>query len=257
MPARSSGLLGLLSFRAPVLRALSTGVVGKRELVSNLDVSRSTVDRAVRELATRGFVEPVDGGYRATLSGQVVLDALDRFEAATTGVDEAADVLSVLPREAPFPPSLFAGAEVVRPSPVAPDRPAETNRELLSWADTVRGLVSAVSERYVDTYQEAIETGTSVELVFPSSVFERLLSRYDLVGDPVFGLDRVSVRETDERVPCSVKLHERGDEQVASLTVYGSDGLRGVVTNDSPEAVSWTAAYIDHHWQRADALPSP
>lgn len=257
MTARESGLLGVLSFRAPVLRVLSERVVGKRELVSMLDVSRSTVDRSVRELATRGFVEPVDGGYRATLSGRLVLDALVRFEAATAGVDAAEDVLSVLPYDAPFPPELFAGAEVVRPSPIAPDRPAETNRELLSWATSVRGLVSAVSEQYVSTYRAAVEDGTAVELVFPSPVVERLLSQYDLVGDSVFGLERVSVRETREELPCSVKLHERGDERVASLTVYGPDGLRGVVTNDSPTAVSWVTSYIDRHWERAEKLPSP
>jgi len=253
----SSTLLGLLSHRAPLLRELRGPPVGKRELVVTLDVSRSTVDRAIRELAAQDLVERTDGGYGLTLAGRLVLDALDRFETTARGVDDVSDVLSVLPRDAPFSPEVFAGAQAVRPSPVAPDRPAETNRELLSWADRVRGVICAVSEQYVADYRSAIEDGTGIQLVFPIPVFERLLSRHDLAGDPVFGQEHVEVRTTDAEVPCSVKLHGRGDNRVASLTVYGPDGLRGVVTNDSPAAVSWVAEFIDRHWEGAAPSTSP
>ena len=257
MESRPSALLDLLTRRTAMLRELNTTPVRKRDLASTLDVSRSTVDRGLRELAAQDLVERTDDGYRTTLAGRLTLDAFDTLSERTHGIDAALDVISVLPHDAPFPPDLFAGATVVRPSPISPHRPAETNAELLSWADHVRGLISAVSEQYVANYRTAIADGTSVELVFPTKVLERLVTRYDTAGDPVFQKDIVEVRETEATPPCSVKLHRRDENQVASLTVYGPDGLRGVVTNDSPAAVSWTASFIDRHWDEADALPSP
>ncbi|MFC5973378.1 helix-turn-helix transcriptional regulator [Halomarina salina] len=257
MDSRPSTLLDLLTRRTSVLRELNNDPVRKRDLAARLDVSRSTVDRALRELATQDLVERTDDGYRTTLAGRLTLDAFDHLQERTRGIDAALDVLTVLPHDAPFPPDLFAGATVVRPSPIAPHRPAETNAQLLSWADNVNGLISAVSEQYVDNYRDAIDGGTSVQMVFPSAVLERLVSEYGTADDPVFHRDIVEVRQTSETLPCSVKLHERDGEQVASLTVYGPDGLRGLVTNDSPEAVSWTASFIDRHWDAADPLPSP
>lgn len=257
MESRSSPILESLTRRTETLREVNDGPVQKRDLVTALDVSRSTVDRALRELVAMDLVERVDGVYRTTLAGRLAVDAFDDLQRRTHGIDAALDVLSVLPHDAPFPPDLFAGATVVEPTPISPHRPAETNVELLSWAGHVRGVVSAVSEQYVANYRTAIAGGTSVDLVFPSAVLERLITRYDTAGDPVFERDTVEVRETTESLPCSVKLHERDGERVASLTVYGPDGLRGLVTNDSPEAVSWVTSYIDRVWDDADRLPSP
>ena len=257
METRSSALLDVLTRRPEMLRALNDAPLQKRDLVAALDVSRSTVDRALRELTARELVERTDDGYRTTLAGRLALDAFDDLQRRMYGVDAALDVLSVLPHDAPFPSGLFAGATVVRPTPISPHRPAETNTELLSWADHVRGLISAVSEQYVANYRAAIEGGTSVDLVFPSNVLERMITQYGMVGDPVFDRETVEIRETSESLPCSVKLHEREDERVASLTVYGPDGLCGLVTNDSPRAVSWTASFIDRYWDDADRLPTP
>jgi predicted transcriptional regulator len=242
--------------RAPVLARLVDGAADKPTLVADLDVSRSTVDRALRELLTNDLVERTDAGYRTTLAGRLALGAFERFCSRVRGVDDALDVLAVLPRDAPFPAALFDGARVERPTPVAPHRPAERNEQLLSWADHVRGCISAVSEQYVANYRRAIDDGTSVELVFPTAVFERLVREYELADDPVLEAEGVAVRQTDESLPCSVKLHTRDDEAVASLTVYGPDGLRGLVTNDSPEAVAWVRSYLDERWAAADPLPS-
>lgn len=257
MDVRPSTFFDLLCRRASVLRELNTHPARKRELVTMLDISRSTVDRAVRELVAHDLVERTEYGYRSTLAGQLTLEAFEQFYEQAQGIETARDVLSVLPRDAPIPPTLFSGASVVTPSPVAPDRPAERNAELLSWADRVRGLISAVSEQYVDNYRAAVEDGTGVELVFPTPVLQQLITNYGVAGDPVLERDHVEVRETGATLPCSVKLHENDGERIASLTVYGPDGLRGLVTNDSAAAVSWASSYIDRHWRAADRLPSP
>ncbi|MFD1515600.1 helix-turn-helix transcriptional regulator [Halomarina rubra] len=257
MDETRSAFFDLLRRRAPVIRELNTGPTPKPTVVERLDVSRSTVDRAVRELTAHDLVERTDGGFRTTLAGRLALETLDRIDDQVTGLRGALDVLSVLPRDASIPPSFFAGAAVVTPSPVAPHRPVERNAELLSWADHVRGLISAVSGQYVENYRSAIDAGTTVELGFPTPVLQELVTTYGLAGDPVFEHDHVEVREIGGSLPCSVKIHECDGERVASLTVYGPDGLQGLITNDAPRAVAWAESYIGRRWRDAERLPSP
>lgn len=247
----------LLYRRASVLRELNTDAVRKRELAAVLDVSRSTIDRALRELTAHDLVERVDRRYRTTLAGRLALQAFEQWRAQAEGIEAALGVLSVLPRDAPITPAFFAGASVVTPTPLTPHSPAERNAELLGWADHVRGLISAVSEQYVDNYRAAVEDGTAIELAFPTPTLQRLITTYDIAGDPVLDHDHVEIRETSETLPCSVKIHSNDGERIASLTVYGPDGLRGLVTNDSQAAVSWASSFIDRHWHTADGLPSP
>jgi predicted transcriptional regulator len=55
----------------------------KLELVDELDSSRSTVDRAIRELETLGLIERSPRGCKPTLCGQRAIQHYSRFDEAT------------------------------------------------------------------------------------------------------------------------------------------------------------------------------
>lgn len=84
--------------RSAVVERLSVQPTAKRELVDRLDVSRSTVDRAVREIESAGLAECRDGGVGLTLCGRLATAEFERFgtrlgdccgdDASTTVIDE-------------------------------------------------------------------------------------------------------------------------------------------------------------------------
>jgi predicted transcriptional regulator len=84
----SADVRQLLSQRADALSRLLDADRTKNELTEELDVSRSTVDRAVRELESNGLVRREGGTVTATLSGRLAYDSYRRFCAETEHVVE-------------------------------------------------------------------------------------------------------------------------------------------------------------------------
>lgn len=84
----------------------------KRDLVAAVDRSRSTVDRAVRELEDAGLVARVDGGYVATVAGRL---AAEEYRAATdslAAVEGAMAALAPLPHDVSVSSALLSGATI-------------------------------------------------------------------------------------------------------------------------------------------------
>jgi predicted transcriptional regulator len=69
-------VLDVLLDRVEFIDCLREEPCEKRTLAENLGVSRSTVDRAVRELEQTGLAEPVEDGYQATSQGTFVMSEL-------------------------------------------------------------------------------------------------------------------------------------------------------------------------------------
>ncbi|WP_254534495.1 helix-turn-helix transcriptional regulator [Halomarina litorea] len=249
--------LDLLGQRAPMLRALDEGPTTKAAVQSALGVSRSTVDRGLRDLEHMEFVERTPEGYRVTLCGRVALEAYDRFETQLSGVCEVSDLLSSFPGDVPLDPAVFSGADVIRPDPTAPQRPTEAICDLVRWAEETRGTVVGVSDQFVDVYREGITAGSSVSLVLPPSALRRLLSKYAETMDDVLSTGRVTLRESTATPQFGLKIHRRGDHRVVGLAIYGDDGLRAFVRNDDPEAVLWVESLFESVWADADPIPLP
>lgn len=105
-------LLELVLRRRNVMQQLRTPAE-KRELVATLDVSRSTIDRAIRDLELAGLIVWNEDGYRLTAVGRVLLDDASSLLEAASGADVVAEVLSTLPTDAPLDTALLCGASVV------------------------------------------------------------------------------------------------------------------------------------------------
>lgn len=72
-------VIEVLLRRHAVVERLSVQPTAKRDLVDGLDVSRSTVDRAIRETESVGLVERRDGGVSLTLCGRLAVAEFERF----------------------------------------------------------------------------------------------------------------------------------------------------------------------------------
>lgn len=253
-----ASLVRLIHRRADVLSTLVDGAAEKRELVSALAVSRSTVDRALRKLRIHAFVDRGDGGYVATLPGRLALAEHEAFEQSLAATYRAGGVLEHLPHDAPLDPALLRGAEVHEAEPPAPRSPLERLWELVERADRYRGFTTVLLEpAYVDRVRDRVLAGDiDLELVYTEEIASYLAD-----------VHTASVRETLEEgrhtmyvageVPYSFGILY-GEETHAYLLASDEDAtFKGLVLNDSPAAIDWAEELYERHRSRATEFKLP
>lgn len=244
----------LLTHRRQLLKAVEDGPADKQSLVEEVGVSRSTVDRAVRELEEAGLVSRTGGPVSLTSTGRVALQAHDRLSDTIRGLGEASDLLRHLPADSVPDSVIFQGGTVVEGTPEVPQRPATTLSGLVAECEELRGVALSVEPQLVTAGRDAIvERDADMTIVVPETVVARLLGAHsDALDDSLEG--GIDLRQTDLDIPYGVMVFERPAGPIAALLVYGESGLRGVVTNERDPAIAWARQYVASWIDRAEPL---
>lgn len=250
--------LALMARRGDLLRLLGARPREKLELEAELDVSRSTIDRAIRDLEARDFVTRTPDGYRQTLSGRLALAEYDRFTGRIQGICESSTVLASLARETDVDLAMLEDATVARADRTSPHRPLEELYGLVEVADSVTGFAPAIHPQQVETYRTRIEEhGMTADLVVTDGVVERLLADYADAFATVVETDDVRLRVTAEELAYSLTIAETPDGPVAAIMVYADDGIRGCIHNDEPAAIRWARDRFERVAADATAVGEP
>lgn len=248
-------LVSLLARRIEVLEYLIDGEHTRPELVEALDISRSTVDRAVRELEGMGLLEFDDGTYRASLPGRLAHAEYAELRAELVTVEEAADLLAALPPDAPLDLDVLRGAEVVTASEIAPHMPGSRITDVIEGADHVRSLsVALTTPATGEAIADGVFEGMTVEVVFERQLYDYLSDSETMPIADLRATDRFHPWVTDD-LPFGLLLVDRDDEREVCLAVYDEDRtLEGVVVNDADPAVTWAAAVFREYRGAADPV---
>ncbi|POG57205.1 helix-turn-helix transcriptional regulator [Haloferax marisrubri] len=245
----------VLASRADVLEAVVRRPRTTAELTSGLPVSRSTVDRGLRELERVGFIETTDGVHHPTLAGRIALDTYSQFVECLDDIDAAAAVLDSLDSNAPLAPVFLDGCEVVAVDDGGPGPALSKLTSFVEGSTSIRGCVRGALPSQVDAYYRAVvEDGTPVDLVATDDVVQRLVTAYRPQLAEAWSVSSFSLRSV-ESLPYSLVVSDLPDGPVAFLVAYSESGLAGVIYNESPSAVSWASQRIENC--RADASPLP
>jgi len=249
-PGNPEATVELLTGQVDLLRVLRDGPKAKGTLVEVLPVSRSTVDRAVRELEGAGLIERDGGTAGLTVSGRLLLEEYEEFRAGVAGLQRAATTIEPVPPNTDIGLEVFRGATIVGAEPHAPYEPVQALKRFLRGAERIYGVASAVLPDYVDLYsRQIIEEGTEVELVVSAPVLETLVGEYSGPLEDSLETGRLTIYEVEADPPFSTILAFH-DEPEVGLVVYGDSGTTGFVRNDSPEAVEWAEGWIESWVQR-------
>lgn len=246
--------------RTRVLETLAETAYRKPSLVEELDVSRSTVDRATAELEDAGLVEYTDGTYTATTGGTLALTVYEQYTRLTDGVGKAQPILDALPAEASFDTSLLDGGEIRLADPHAPEGALATAVASLSQVDQLRGFAPVVKSNYVSLLHEhVVEDELEIEIIVERAARESLAAvaaSHPEITD-FLTADSVTVLETTAELPFALWL--MGEEDVpaerAGITVHDAGGIVGVVTNDRERALAWCRDRYEAERGRATRLP--
>lgn len=247
----------LLARRRALLERVRREPVPKPVLVRELAVSRSTVDRAVRELETARLVRRTTAGVGLTLAGRVALDRYERYRSLLGDLVRTTDVLALLPASVPFDPALVDRATVVSPERHEPRRPVKRLASDIREASRVRSVVSAYIPEVIDAYHaEVVDGSLEADLVVTGDALDVLVrerpGRLDEALDSGLALSRTAV----DRLPYCLLVAETDDSTnvIVVVTGDGAGAVGGLLRNDTDAAVAWATRRFERLREDADPI---
>ena len=233
------GLVGLFCRRYDLIDALADGPRSKNELVSDLDVSRSTIDRAVRSLEAEEILVREGGAVSLTFLGRVTLNGYRQLREGLVGLHRAKSMFAPVDTEETVPLELFRGAEVVTADLPHLHRPIDALEEFLGDMNKVQSIGKGLLADYVRMYHtQIVENQMDTELIVDSSVLDDLITNYWETLSDALSSNRLAVYETPSEPPFGLKIGQSDTTEVAIIT-YGEQGLSGFLRSDNDRAVSW------------------
>jgi predicted transcriptional regulator len=251
--AGSTDIRELLNRRADVLGALADGDASKADLTDALDVSRSTVDRAVRRLETHDLVRRTGGTVSVTLAGRLAYDTHRRYTAEVETVARFSDLLGFLPAMVDVGLGLLDGATAVRSEPPTTGRPSTAVLDLFRAATRVRGCANVVNDPAAakEFFRLITERGGSGEFVYTTALADHFREEYFEMTHELVSTGRYRAHEIDA-LPYELFLVDgEGWTRVAVLVYDGSETLRGAIVNDTDAAVDWAQATFERYRRAA------
>lgn len=230
----------------------------KRELEAPLDVSRSTVNRAIAELEAVDAIERQPSAeYRLTRLGTLVYH---RWE---TTLDDLAALLDADARGIGLPTGdhgeavAFRGAAVTAPGPHRTDLPFRRFRARLEEADRFRGLSPGVDVRFDEAVLDRVlDGGFEAELVTAPGVVEVVSTPAGDSIDAALATGGLAVRVADGQLPFGLGLFERDGDRELGMLLYRRSGVAGFVRTDRPVPVGWGGELYRRFRGIADPLES-
>ncbi|WP_254545736.1 tetratricopeptide repeat protein [Halomarina pelagica] len=237
----------LLRRRRAFLERLSGGPRRKRALVEGLDCSRSTVDRALRELELEGLVERTDGGYTASLAGRLAVEEYRDVVETIGAIVDSVDLLRSLPDDCGVRPDVLVGVERAPTDDLTPYELPPMLRECVSSASRLTAVVPVVADpRLLGLFQERVADGSiALDLVVGPDLHETLCRRFpDTLRELADG--GASVARGERTPPCTLLVAERRDWTRAAVCVTYDGGARsGVYRTDADAALDWATGYVE------------
>lgn len=241
----------LVAQRTSILAALQETARTKRELATELDVSRSTIDRSVRELEQAGFLERAHEGLKLTLPGELVLDSFEKHAAELAGIEAVKPILGSFRSDLGLPPDLFRNPVVHAPNRHAPHRPSDTLVDLLADATEVKHYATGIRPEYGERYWGVVQNEGQLAVVATAEVVtESLRENRDTLTD-AFETGNFTLAETEESRPYSIVIADDAD---VCVLVYDDHALQMVVRNDNSGTVSWALDTFETLQQQASVI---
>jgi len=234
-------LINLVGSRYEFLTVLDNNTYDKRTLEEKLDVSRSTVDRALRELETAALVQRVSEGYSTTLYGRMLVAIYDLLLDYVECIKRAKSLLTQLPREIEFSIGLVIDAEIVLAEEPALHAPSARIAELVKSATEIRGLAYAhTSPEAIELFErQVVEEGASTEIVFREGMYQNFEATAPEVVKSLTAASHYTAYVTPD-VPFGLFPLTIDGRELVCLIVYDDEqNLEGIIVNNTAEAVEW------------------
>lgn len=247
-------VISLLDRRRDVLEYLSGSSRTQAEIAEDLDVSRSTVTRAIQALGSADLVERVDGRYRATGLGTGLLDIHRDYEANVRALTENSEIYAYLPPDAPFEPDVLAKGTYYSVESGAAFQIRERVNDQFRQAEAILGLGRTRSEKASRSVyrQKVLEEERPVENVLSRRLFDHIR---ELPWSTEFFTAPNADFYVRDWVPYGLFVLDTPDERRLLVILYDEDeAMKGVICTTEETAIAWAEGiYRDF---REEATPA-
>jgi|GEM_PF-1923290 len=252
----STGIISLITKREPVLRAVDADGIAKRELVEQLRVSRSTVDRGIRELETAGLLRRSTDGYQRTLLGELLLSEYDRLAGKTETLLTGRELLAELSPSFELEPIVFENATIVTPSQHAPQQPISAFCSLIENARWTQTVFPAVLPQLIDQWVELCDQSMiRADIILSEPVVSTMVSDYAESLGTLLAASRLALHQVETTPSCGLVVAESESTATAGIVVFDErGGTRAYIKTDAEEAVSWVRKRINDYLMQSTPL---
>ncbi|MBX0324820.1 hypothetical protein EGH21_17475 [Halomicroarcula sp. F13] len=256
MPRPSGGDLDLatvLTERRSYLRALIEQPRSKRDLESAVASSRSTLDRALRDLADANLARYEDGVWTPTLLGWCSYRAQETYRDHLTTLAEAAPLLNNLPVDGSVGCAFLDDADVYEADPAMPDAVIQTLLESVEHATEVCAATPVVVTGFAEEFYDCVRIGDNytLEMVLPAKVFEQVYVAFPTLTNEL--MSDGNVRLYRASIPFSFGLWIADADEVG-IVVFTEQGLGGILVNDTDDALDWATDQYERAKQDAEPV---
>lgn len=251
-----TGIISLVTKREPILRAVGADGVGKRELVDQLVVSRSTVDRGIRELEAAGLLARAAEGYRRTLLGELLLSEYDKLTTQTEALLAGQELLADLSPTFELDPVVFEDATIVTPSQHAPQQPISAFCSLIARARWTQTVFPAVFPQVLDQWVDLCDAEMiRADIVLTEPVVSTLVSSHSEELRTLLGESRIALHQIETGPTCGLVVAECDSTATAGLVVLDDrGGTRAFIQTTADDAVSWVRERINDYLMQSEPL---
>jgi predicted transcriptional regulator len=233
--SENADLIRFMTYRSDLIEALAARQMDKRDITNELDVSESTVYKALNRFQDGGIIDRrSDGEYTLTILGELLLNLYQE----TTELLETQQLLNVLPEEMPFPVEVLEEAEFWVYCPESPYSPLTKLEELLATSNTLRLICGYPSYRSLRVLRRQDRNQfDTLECIFADSHLERLLESYpEALRANIERPNQTYYESSDVFQEFGIGL----SEDVLYIAVYNGFGhIKGLIKNDTVPAMSW------------------
>ena len=245
-------IVDLLGRRWEILMCLVEEPRDKRTLVDELEIPRSTLDRAVRELEAVDLLTYSEGEYAVTQTGEYLVHSFSAFLKRAEQTLELESFLRwVSVDEFDLDLRRLEGSELYLPEPHDPYAMVNRHVEVLEKANTFRAILPLVGLHAFEVcYEQVVERGARHEVITEPGVIETLRSdeSYASMYQQLQETDRFDVSVYEGTIPYFVGVF---DDETVQIGVDEGGEPRALLETDRPEIRRWAHQTIDEYEEQA------
>ncbi|MDS0241372.1 MULTISPECIES: helix-turn-helix domain-containing protein [unclassified Haloferax] len=243
----------VLTERHAYLRALIEHPRSKRDLEDEVDISRSTLDRALRDLADADLVQYEDGVWTPTLLGWCSYRAQEAYRDHLTTLADAAPLLDHLSLDGPVGCAFLDDADVYEADPSMPDAVIQTLLDSVEHATEVCVATPVVVTGFAEKFYDCVRIGDNytLEMILPAQVFEQVHTAFPTLTNEL--MSDGNVRLYRASIPFSFGLWIADADEVG-IVVFTEQGLGGILVNDTDDALDWATDQYERAKQDAEPV---
>lgn len=245
-------IVDLLGRRWGIMTSLADEPRDKRTLVEELDIPRSTLDRAVRELEAVDLLTYREGEYAVTPTGEYLVYSFSAFlERAEQALEMEPFLRWLSVDDLGLDLRHLEGAELYLPDSHDPYAMVNRHVEALERANTFRAILPLVGlHAFEMCYEQVVERGARHEVITEPGVIETLQSdeSYASMYRELQETDRFNVFVYEDTIPYFVGVF---DDETVQIGVDEEGEPRALLETDGPETRLWAHETIDEYKQQA------